>query len=167
MINLAGRKDCDGYIRNELTRARVELVEHEQVMENSEVPARLTGKLGKFKFTRAWYYWIVDGDVPIDVARVLWQDPEGQATVRASGRAGGSDPDNHVRWFDADGRILQIDETGKEETETTYHSDYKDVQGMKTPMKLKTLRDGKPFLDAEVTEITYHEKLDDAVFARP
>lgn len=63
-------------------------------------------------------------------------------------------------------RVLDED-SGQEVTEATYYSDYKDVQGMKTPMKLKTLRDGKPYIDAEVTEIKYHEKLDDAVFGRP
>lgn len=117
MINLAGRKECDKYIRDELTRARIEIVEHERVLENSEVPARLTGKLGKFTFTRAWYYWIVDGDVPIEVARILWQDPEGRATVRAFGYAGGSDPDDRVQWFDAEGNILSVDPTGEEERE--------------------------------------------------
>lgn len=75
------------------------------------------GKLGTFTFQRGWYYWIVSGNLPIELARELWQDPEGRATVRAGGYAGGRDPDEQVRWFDADGRPLFVDPTGKKEAE--------------------------------------------------
>ncbi len=59
------------------------------------------------------------------------------------------------------------EDTQKEMTEVSYFTDYKEVQGVKTAMKFRTTRDGKPHLDVEVAEITYHEKLGDDVFGRP
>jgi len=87
MKNLAGRADCDGYIKDELARARINVVtldEHRQ----AEVPARITGKLGRFTFTRAWYYWVAKGAMPINVARILLDDSEGKVSVRVDGYAG-------------------------------------------------------------------------------
>jgi len=92
VINLAGRPDCDRYIREELARARIKIVDN-GAPAKEEVPAQLTGRLGPFTFRRAWYYWMVDGPVPIKMARVLWKDPEGAVSVRVAGYAGGIDPD--------------------------------------------------------------------------
>lgn len=117
MRNLAGNNRCDEYIRDELMRARIDIVGH-PAPGKDEVPASIMGKLGAFTFQRGWYYWIVSGELPIEVARELWADPEGRATVRAAGRAGGSDPDNHVQWFDADDNVVEVDPTGEQEKET-------------------------------------------------
>src|SRR5262249_20461113 len=46
-------------------------------------------------------------------------------------------------------------------------SDYKDIDGVKRFTKLKAKRDGKDFLDTEITEYKGLEKLDDNVFAKP
>jgi hypothetical protein len=113
MINLAGRVDCDMYIRDELTRARIPIVEAQEP-STDEVPSRVSGKLGAFTFRRAWYYWIVSGPLPIGAARALYADPEGRRTVRASGHGCGIDPDDCVQWFDTEGKLLAIDKTGKE-----------------------------------------------------
>jgi hypothetical protein len=49
----------------------------------------------------------------------------------------------------------------------TFYDDYKDVDGTKQPHKLVIKRDGKDFVDAEITEIKLLEKLDDKVFDKP
>lgn len=87
MENLAGRKDCDLQIRKELKEAGIELVCHPEPPRN-EVPASVTGKLGEFTFTRAWYYWMVDGDIPLNVAEEMYANPIGKKDVRVAGHCG-------------------------------------------------------------------------------
>jgi hypothetical protein len=98
--NLAGDKDCDREIRRELARARIEIVEGDRTA--NEVPYSVTGKIGPFTFGRAWYYWIVTGPVPLDVARELYADPVGRDDVRTGGHAGNYDPDASygIDYFD-------------------------------------------------------------------
>lgn len=57
--------------------------------------------------------------------------------------------------------------TGKEVTEERIVTEYgKTKDGVPYPKKVLVKHDGKTFLDAEVTEITYLEKLDDSVFKK-
>jgi len=57
--------------------------------------------------------------------------------------------------------------SGQEFNEERMPSGYRDVEGVKMPTKIRVLRDGKEFLDAEVTDIKMLEKLDDSEFAKP
>lgn len=57
--------------------------------------------------------------------------------------------------------------SGQEVTEETYLSDYKDVQGTKQAMKFTVKRDGKLYLEGEVTDFTLVEKHDADVYAKP
>ena len=59
------------------------------------------------------------------------------------------------------------DDDGQEVTEETFLSDYKEVQDVKQAMKIVVKRDGKPYLETEVTECQLAERLDAGVFARP
>jgi hypothetical protein len=59
------------------------------------------------------------------------------------------------------------DDNDQEVTEESFFSDYKEVQGTKQAMKFTTKRDGKPYLEGEITEYHPAEKLDDSVFAEP
>lgn len=83
MINLAGRADCDRFINSELIRAMIPIIVVERV--HSEVPYSFKGSLGAYSFSRAWYYWVVEGKVPMDVAWKIYNDPLGRADVRAYG----------------------------------------------------------------------------------
>lgn len=57
--------------------------------------------------------------------------------------------------------------TGKEVTEERIVTDYaKNKDGIPLPKKIIVKHDGKTFLDAEVVEVTYLEKLDDSVFKK-
>ncbi len=98
MINLAGDTTCDRAIKQELELAGIRLVGHEQPLRQ-EVPASITGVLTLngvevFSFVRAWYYWVVKGDVPLEVAQEMFDNPVGKEDVRVAGYAGNSDPKN-------------------------------------------------------------------------
>lgn len=113
MKNLAGRPDCDAEIRYELTRARIEIVEGER--STHEVAASVTGKLGAFLFQRAWYYWMANGPMPIELARELYADPVGRTDVRAGGHCACPPPDEYgAVYYDADGKMLYDDPDGTE-----------------------------------------------------
>lgn len=95
MKNLAGDRSCDGEIRKELQQAGVEIVQHPEPLRN-EVPASVTGKLGNFTFVRAWYYWMVSGDVPLEVAKVMYESPVGKRDVRVAGHCGCPPPEERA-----------------------------------------------------------------------
>jgi outer membrane lipoprotein-sorting protein len=57
--------------------------------------------------------------------------------------------------------------SGQEVSEETTYSDFKEVQGVQQAMKVVTKRDGKPYLEIEVSDVTLSEKLDDGVFVKP
>lgn len=59
-----------------------------------------------------------------------------------------------------------LDPTGTNEVdEVTDLTDYKKVDGIQTPMTMKTSHDGKAFMTMKVSEVKYHEKLDPKKFA--
>jgi hypothetical protein len=57
--------------------------------------------------------------------------------------------------------------SGEEVTQERILSEYKDMDGMKRPSKILINRDGKKFLEAEITEVKAVDKFDDSVFAKP
>ena len=101
MKNLAGNKDCDKYIRDELERANIEIVTVELDTQHHEVPFTLEGRLnkGKIKLWRAWYYWVAEGRIPYDIAQKIYAHPEGKKTVRAGGHCGCVDPSTQLTWI--------------------------------------------------------------------
>jgi hypothetical protein len=78
-------------------------------------------------------------------------------------------------FFDKDKGLLVKIETvvkdnmtgGKEQTQEEVLSDYKETNGILHPMKLVINRDGKKWVDGEITEFEPKEKIDDAVFVKP
>lgn len=57
--------------------------------------------------------------------------------------------------------------SGQEVTQEKYLSDYKEVEGIPTAQRLVVHRDGKAFLDLEVTETRYAQRFDENMFAKP
>jgi hypothetical protein len=92
MRNLAGDKNCDEYIRRELTHARINIVER-KLPAVGEVRYKLTGELHGWTFERRWYYYSCKGAMPIEKARDLWNDPLGRDDVRVDGHCGCPSPD--------------------------------------------------------------------------
>ncbi len=48
-----------------------------------------------------------------------------------------------------------------------FFGDFKEFEGIKTFTKMTWKRDGKPYLEREISALRPHEKLDDEVFAKP
>jgi hypothetical protein len=55
----------------------------------------------------------------------------------------------------------------REMTQETYYSHYKETMGSKFPTKVTIKRDGKQYVEAEVSEIRLLEMVDDAKFGKP
>jgi len=76
-------------------------------------------------------------------------------------------------YFDKDTHLLvrtearvKDDMSGQEMNQETTYSGHA-TKGAKLPTKLAVKRDGKAFLEAEITEIKAEEKLDDSTFEKP
>src|SRR5690348_7300116 len=93
MRNLAGKDDADEAIYNELALAGVDMVRVPRA--HPEVPYTIEGRLGPFAFRRAWYYWVVSGLMPVEVASQIYSNPVGRRYVRAAGHGCCVDP---VEW---------------------------------------------------------------------
>jgi hypothetical protein len=48
-----------------------------------------------------------------------------------------------------------------------YWSDFKETAGVKRPMRFQVYQDGKLFTEGELTEVSYPEKVDNALFEKP
>jgi len=78
-------------------------------------------------------------------------------------------------FFDKENGLLLKSETrgkdtmneGKEFASETFFSAYKKVEGVMVAHKIDIKRDGKQFVEAEMSEVKLSEKLDDSVFTKP
>jgi hypothetical protein len=76
-------------------------------------------------------------------------------------------------YFDKETHLLVKSEhlldgaDGKELKEEVFYGDFRDLGGYKRPLKLAAYRDGKKVMDAEITDVKYFERIDDAEFAKP
>jgi hypothetical protein len=67
----------------------------------------------------------------------------------------------------AESMVKDFMDGGKEFKQETLYGDHKEVNGLQLPMKLVINRDGKKYIDVEVTEIEPKEKLDNSLFDKP
>jgi hypothetical protein len=104
MKNLAGLKEADEYIKEELYLAGIETISEKS---DGEVPYTIIGRLGKWAFRRAWYYWVAKVEfrtagLPVDQALELYnrKNPiNGEilgGEIRSGGAAGSSAPDDYT-----------------------------------------------------------------------
>ena len=106
MINLAKKDDCDQFILYELKKAGIR-PEFLKKTSNNEVPYNIIGKLSCFEFHRAWYYWIVRGPMPLEVAKLMYNTEIGKKDIRVDGHCGCPAPeDPWLKYFDEDGHHL-------------------------------------------------------------
>lgn len=87
MRNLAGNPEADRYIDSELERCGIDVVKL-ATPRSGEIAGQLEGRLGPFKFDRRWYYWNVEGPVPLPVAEALYEHPVGRTDIRVAGHCG-------------------------------------------------------------------------------
>lgn len=109
--NLAARENppaervqaTDTQVEKELNEAGIEVIQHTSLIEYSEVPTHFTGflrtGLGEFRFKRYWYYWSVEGRVPLSVAKKMYIDPVGKKYVRCGGHCGCPPPAGQARRY--------------------------------------------------------------------
>jgi hypothetical protein len=57
--------------------------------------------------------------------------------------------------------------TLKEIAQEERYSDFKDVDGLRRPLKVTVLRDGKKYMEGEVAQLQFFDKLDDGEFTQP
>ena len=96
--NLAGHPDPDPIILRELARARIPATRLQE-RGTGEVKYTVIGKYGPLEFRRAWYYWVVEGPVPLEVAQKLYADPVGSTDIRVGGDCGCPPPERpRVTW---------------------------------------------------------------------
>ena len=88
--NYAGRNDVDDLLAKELEDAGIE-VHRLPFTNDGEVKTRILGSLGPWGFTRAWYYWVAQGDgIPPSYAWDLFRTNGKDARIQ--GHCGCPDP---------------------------------------------------------------------------
>jgi hypothetical protein len=99
---------------------RREAIPFEVVNDPSkQVSCNVVGKLGPFTIDRSGY-WRVDGPVPIEVARRLYEADEDHV-IRVAGHCMAPPPeDPWVVWHDDDGKTLEADPDGSIEKQATH-----------------------------------------------
>jgi hypothetical protein len=104
MKNLAGDKNADEFIKEELYLAGIEAIPEKS---DGEVPYTIIGRIGHWKFYRAWYYWIARAEfrtdgLPVKAALELYNTKNpvnGEILgheIRSGGAAGCIPPDDYI-----------------------------------------------------------------------
>ena len=127
MRNLAGEKEADKYIKQELEEAGIRVLQGPK--RGGEVPCSLTGKLRGWNLGRAWSYWVVNAPygqgMPLDIATSLHfreyalegdnQPKTYGQVVRVAGHCGCPEPKEWADIFDIGGIPLVVDPGGNQE----------------------------------------------------
>jgi outer membrane lipoprotein-sorting protein len=66
----------------------------------------------------------------------------------------------------SEARVFDLDQK-KEVGQEKIYSDYKDDGGVMTPHRIVVSQDGKPHVTVEVSSVTYTDRHDDSIFAKP
>lgn len=116
MQNLAGNPRATGRVTRELTRCGIPIVQKDEP-PRGEVKSAVYGQLGPFTFKRAWYYYRVNGPMPIKIARDLYENPVGKTDIRVAGHCRCPPPEEP--WITS-----RNPETGKEIVATEKRRDF-------------------------------------------
>jgi len=90
--------DCNALITRELIEARVQIVQHPQPIRYYP-PVSVTGRLGKYTFVRAGYYWTISGPVPLTLARKMYNESGdvGRYDIHAEVFDSSRPPDDYIK----------------------------------------------------------------------
>lgn len=97
MRNLAGHPKATEHVRNELMRCSINIVESDKPL--GEPKSMVYGELPGFRFTRAWYYYVVKGLVPLNIANELYNNVIGKTDIRVAGHCGCPPPEDWAKPF--------------------------------------------------------------------
>lgn len=78
-------------VKEELEIAKIPVFVLPSVLD-SEVKTEYIGILNGFKFYRAWTYWVCEGDMPLEVAKYIYENYK-DLQIRAGGHAGNVEPE--------------------------------------------------------------------------
>jgi len=59
------------------------------------------------------------------------------------------------------------DSAGKEVLQEEYYSDFRDLKGFRRAIRMTVMKKGERIMEAEMTEVSYFEKIDDSEFGKP
>ena len=76
------------------------------------------------------------------------------------------DKENHL-LVKSEGTVKSDELGGKEVREEVTYSDYRTVDGIKTPMKMQIQRDGQKYVQSEITELKNLKSVDEKHFSKP
>jgi hypothetical protein len=109
--NVAGEspEKTDAILREELTICGIDIIETSELIPHPEVNTHISGKLGDIIMKRNWYYWIVVGKIPLDIAKKLYNDPVGKRDVRVVGDCGCPPPEDPWISYILDGKQLDYE----------------------------------------------------------
>jgi len=111
MKNLAGDRDANFFIEEELYLAGIEKIPTEI---KGEVPATSCGRIGNWKLHRAWTYWVATTEIltdglPLNEAMALHTKPNPidfkkiiGTSIRSGGHCGAPSPDDYGAYPDYD-----------------------------------------------------------------
>jgi hypothetical protein len=92
------------------------------------------------------------------------------STIKVSSRL---HRDTKLYFDDQTGLLVKIERRTREipslqeVTEERIYSDFRDIDGLRTPQKTVVYRDGKKFMSADVAEVKFFESLDESTFSKP
>lgn len=89
--NIAGSCHREETIKEELTKAGVEIKEKALKMFPTY------GELGKFSFFRGSFYWLVRGDVPLEIAKGIYRNAKFRKNISVVGLNNKARPDDLKR----------------------------------------------------------------------
>lgn len=106
MENLARREydsDADKKVKEELQIAGIPVVR--VGLMNNEVKTYYIGILNGFVFIRAWRYWMVKGNIPLENAQYLYDNYK-DLDIRVAGHCGNPPPEEWAKNKDYDKLIV-------------------------------------------------------------
>lgn len=107
--------DADDYLELRLRRLGIEFdTYHPESDAVKHYNSRLVGRLGPLTIGWGRGYFVVDGPVPIELARWIYA-ADVEKVIRSGGHCKAPSPDDYgVEWFDVEGKSLVVDPDGKQ-----------------------------------------------------
>jgi hypothetical protein len=100
--NLAGNDCCNEIILQELRHGEIEPVLAPYDRRHSEVRYSAEGVVWRFRFRRAWSYWVATGPMPLEMAEAIYGDENARRVTRAGGDRACRPP---ATWVDGSGNV--------------------------------------------------------------
>ena len=121
--NLSRDPNCDIVILAELAAAGVDCVYHAREQYQG-VRAKVTGELhcGRFTFTRRRYYWIVKGEIPLELAERIYAESPADFQIRAGGQGVSRVPELASNCFDIKAKAFYTLATHEVDKDSAFHS---------------------------------------------